>query len=73
MSKIKLNKSDIFKMVNECIRQLIKENQFDELVGYHGTVHDFDRFDLSRSGKSQGVCCLHREHLKTAWKENRII
>lgn len=50
---MKFNESDIKKMVTEAINRVIKENLENELIGFHGTIHDFDKFDTSFIGTGE--------------------
>ena len=48
-----LTENDIRAMVAESLKRVLKENVENELVGWHGSVVDFDKFDTSFIGTGE--------------------
>lgn len=51
---IKVSRADIHEMVLECVKRVLKENQFDEMQAWHGTVADFQQFNNDFAGSGEG-------------------
>jgi len=50
---MKFSERDIRAVVTETLKRAIEENRQDELVGWHGSVVDFDKFDTNFIGTGE--------------------
>jgi hypothetical protein len=51
---ITFNRNDIMEIVKKTIDVILNENNQDELIAYHGSVANFNKFDLSKVGSGEG-------------------